>query len=363
MIKMLLEPQINETSSLFQLFPFTLALFVPIFLFHLYKWCSFSFTTKNSPPSPPKLPLVGNLHQLDPYLHSSLRALSYRYGPVMLLHFGSVPVLVVSSAEAAREIMKTHDLTFSNRPKSTVFEKLLYNNQDIASAPYGEYQRQLKSIFVLKLLSNKRVRFFRAVREEEVKSMMSKITESSSSSSSVLNLSEMLATLTVDVASRITLGKKYGTNPVGEGGKMFKELLREFMESIGLFRVGDYIPWLAWLSHVNGFDAKLDKVAREFDDFLNRVIQERVDHSTKTSSGTTDCHENEEEQKDFAEILLGIQENNLAGFPMDRVTIKALILVCKYHTHTHIHLIILVLMLIRGYIIIFNQLIIIRSCM
>lgn len=39
---------------------------------------------------------------------------------------------------------------------------------------------------------------------------------------------------------------------VGEGGKMFKELLREFMESIGLFRVGDYIPWLAWLSHVNG---------------------------------------------------------------------------------------------------------------
>lgn len=323
---MLLDPLINETSSLLQLFPFTLALFVPIFLIHMYKWSS--FTTKNSPPSPPKLPLVGNLHQLDPYLHSSLRALSYRYGPVMLLHFGSVPVLVVSSAEAAREIMKTHDLTFSNRPKSTVFEKLLYNNQDIASAPYGEYQRHMKSIFVLNLLSNKRVLSFRAVREEEVKSMMNKITESSSSSS-VLNLSDMLATLTVDVASRITLGKKYGTSPVGEGGKMFKELLREFMESIGLFRVGDYIPWLAWLSHVKGFDAKLDKVAREFDDFLNRVIQERVDHSSKTSSGTTDGHENEEEQKDFAEILLGIQENNLAGFPMDRVTIKALILVCK----------------------------------
>lgn len=69
----------------------------------------------------------------------------------------------------------------------------------------------MKSIFVLNLLSNKRVLSFRAVREEEVKSMMNKITESSSSSS-VLNLSEMLATLTVDVASRITLGKKYGTS-------------------------------------------------------------------------------------------------------------------------------------------------------
>jgi hypothetical protein len=60
-------------------------------------------------------------------------------GPLMLLHFGSVPTLVASSTDAAREIMKTHDLIFANQPKSSMFEKLLYNYKDVAAAPYGEY--------------------------------------------------------------------------------------------------------------------------------------------------------------------------------------------------------------------------------
>ncbi|KAM1115490.1 hypothetical protein TB2_038555 [Malus domestica] len=183
---------VSETSSFLQPLAFTL---LAIFLILLYRWYSSATTTNKtpSPPSPPKLPIIGNLHQVGLHPHRSFQALSQRHGPLMLLHFGSVPVLVVSSAEAAREIMKTHDLTFSNRPKSTIVEKLLYNYNDVASAPYGEYWRQVKSICVLNLLSNKRVRSFRSVREEETISMISKIKHSSSS---LLNLSEIFVRLT-----------------------------------------------------------------------------------------------------------------------------------------------------------------------
>lgn len=73
----------------------------------------------------------------------------------MLLHLGSVPTLVLS-ADAAREVMKTNDLIFSNRPESSVALRLLYDTKDVSVAPYGEYWRQLKSIYVLQLLSNKR---------------------------------------------------------------------------------------------------------------------------------------------------------------------------------------------------------------
>jgi hypothetical protein len=56
----------------------------------------------------------------------------------MLLYFGSVPILVALFTDAAHEIMKTRDLIFANRHKSSMFEKLLNNYKDVAAAPYGE---------------------------------------------------------------------------------------------------------------------------------------------------------------------------------------------------------------------------------
>ncbi|KAF2579304.1 hypothetical protein F2Q68_00002354 [Brassica cretica] len=109
----------------------------------------------NTPKSPPRFPLIGNLHQLGRHPHRSLCSLSHRYGPLMLLHFGRVPVLVVSSADAARDVLKTYDRVFASRPWTKITEKLLYNGRDVASAPYGEYWRQMKSVCVVHLLSNK----------------------------------------------------------------------------------------------------------------------------------------------------------------------------------------------------------------
>nr|POF16844.1 cytochrome p450 71a26 [Quercus suber] len=155
----------------------------------------------------------------------------------MLLHFGSVPTLVVSSANAAQEIMKTHDLIFVNRPKSSMFEKLSYNYKDVSLAHYGEYWRQMKSILVLHLLSSKRVQSFRAVREEELSLLVEKIKQSCFST---VNLSEVLPKLTNDIVCRVTLGRRYDG---GEGGRKFKKLMEDLVELLGIINVGDYIPY------------------------------------------------------------------------------------------------------------------------
>ena len=76
----------------------------------------------NLPPSPPRLPLIGNLHQLGTHPHRSFRALSQRYGPLMLLQLGQVPALVVSSADMMKEIIKNHDIAFSSRPKTNSYQ-------------------------------------------------------------------------------------------------------------------------------------------------------------------------------------------------------------------------------------------------
>ncbi|KAM4123469.1 hypothetical protein ACJW30_01G162300 [Castanea mollissima] len=254
---------------------------------------------KNSPPSPPKLPIIGSLHQIGLQPHRSLQAIAQHHDPLMLLHFDSVPTLVVSSANAAQEITKTHNLIFMNRPKSSMFEKLSYNYKD------------MKSILVLHLLSRKRIQSFRVVREEELSLLVEKIKQSCFS---IVNLSEVLPKLTNGIICRVTLGRRYDG---GEGRRKFKKLIEDLVELLGIINVGDYIPWLAWVSHANGLDAKVEKVAKQFDDFLEEVMEEHISCQKKGSDGHVISLDNEE-QKDLVDILLWIQRENMIGFPIER---------------------------------------------
>jgi len=258
-----------------------------------------------TPPSPPRLPLIGNLHQLGRHTHRSLCDLSRRYGPLMLLHLGRVPVLIVSSADMAQEILKTHDQAFANRPRSKLSQKLLYNNRDVASAPYGEYWRQMKSVCVIHLLSNKMVRSFRDVREEEITLMMAKIRKSSSLP---FNVSKVLECLTNDVICRVALGRKYG------GETDFKKLTDRLSELLGTFSIGSFVPWLAWVDWIRGWDAQLDKMGKDLDDFFEKVVQDHEDGDRR--DGT-----------DLIDALLRVKREKSPGFEIERVSIKAITLV------------------------------------
>ena len=136
-----------------------------------------------------------------------------------------------------------------------------------------------------------------------------------------MNLSEVFAKLTNDIVCRVALGRKYGD---GEGERKLKELLGELMELLGVINERDYIPWLACVSRVNDLDAKAKKVVKQFDDFLEGVIEDHINCQKKGSDNHSLENEN---QKDFVDVLLWVQKENMNGFTIDRVSIKALILI------------------------------------
>lgn len=310
-----------QQVKLSQSFPYPILLLL-ICLPILITW--YFFTTKNSkknlPPSPPKLPILGNLHQLGPFPHRSLLTLSKQHGPLMLLHLGSVPALVVSSSDAAREITKTHDLSFTNRRELWINRKLFYNLKDVAVAPYGDYWRKMKSIFTLHLLSNNRVQSFRTVREAEIAKMVGAIEKAckSSNSSISLNFSELSFSLTFELVQMAALG----TKNVGEEMKAkFQNILTDFMVLVSGFDVGEYIPWLSWVSRFTGRVAEADRVAKGLDEILDAVVQEHMDRLGK------DIINDENEGKgDFVDIMLKIQKDEASGISIDRDSIKAMIL-------------------------------------
>ncbi|KAL9329323.1 hypothetical protein ACSQ67_004326 [Phaseolus vulgaris] len=303
------------------MFFFTVFLLFLSLVFIIFKVYSNEATTKNSPPSPPRLPLLGNILQLGLFPHRTLQTLAQNYGPLMLLHFGKVPVLVVSSADAAREVMKTNDLVFSDRPQRKINDVLLYGSKDLASSTYGEYWRQIRSVGVLHLLSTKRVQSFHRVREEETARMTENIRQCCRDSL-LVNLTDMCAAVTNDVVCRVALGRRYR----GREGKGFQKLLLEFGELLGAVCIGDYVPWLHWVSQVSGLFQRATRLAKHLDQFIDEVIEEHVRNGR---DGGVDV--DSEDQNDFVDVLLSMEKNNAntTNSLIDRTAIKALILVSK----------------------------------
>ncbi|CAI9087495.1 OLC1v1021573C1 [Oldenlandia corymbosa var. corymbosa] len=227
------------------------------------------------PPGPPGLPFIGNLLQINASkTHESLSELSKIYGPeLMSLKFGSVSVVIISSARMAREALTTHDMVFSGRPASAGRRKLSYNRKDIAFSPYSDYWREMRKICVLKLFSQKRVQSFLPVRVDEVSSMMMKIS-TLSSSSQLVNLRTLIMSFTSNVICRVAFGKRYEEE--GHLKRRFDQLLQESQAMIGGFFVSDYIPCLSWMDRVSGMVGRLEKNFNELDLFFRELIDEHL---------------------------------------------------------------------------------------
>ena len=149
----------------------SLVFFFSCWILHVHQ----SRKKERLPPGPYPWPVIGNLHQLSLPAHRSLKHLAHKYGPILFLCFGSVPTVVVSSSDMAKQFLKTHDLIFSSRPPTSAGKYFFYNFKDIALAPYGDHWRQMRKISMLQLLTAKRIQSFKHMGEEEVSAMIRSI--------------------------------------------------------------------------------------------------------------------------------------------------------------------------------------------
>lgn len=89
---------------------------------------------------------------------------------------------------------------------------------------------------------------------------------------------------------------------------------------LGTFNLGDYIPWLKWYKRVDGFNVRVEKLAKPLDEFLDGAVEEHRYKKKRKADGNDSTGE-----ADHVDILLEIQRENKAGFPFGTDTMKAVI--------------------------------------
>ncbi|CAM0957876.1 unnamed protein product [Alopecurus aequalis] len=286
-----------------------LALLLPLLLLKLIR----KRESGRLPPGPWRLPVIGSLHHLagKPLIHRALADIARRLdnAPLVYLKLGEVPVVVASSQDAAREVMKTQDVTFATRPWNPTTKILMSDGVGVAFAPYGDHWRQLRKICIMELLSARQVQSFRHVREEEVGRLVATI--AGTPRGEIVNVSQGLAVLITDSTIRAMIGDRFSRRDE------FLEVLRGGVKLLSGFNLVDLFPssWLA--SFVTSSSRLAWENHRKSFELIDFAIKQHEEMKTAASNGNV--------KEDLLDVLLRIQKEGSHDVSFTMGAIKALI--------------------------------------
>ncbi|EAY74092.1 hypothetical protein OsI_01978 [Oryza sativa Indica Group] len=251
------------------------------------------------PPSPWALPVIGHLHHLMGALppHHAMRDIALRHGPLVRLRLGGLQVILASSVDAAREVMRTHDLAFATRPST----------RGIVFTPYGDSWRNLRKICTVELLSAKRVQSFRPIREEEVGRLLRAVAAASPARRAV-NLSELISAYSADSTMRALIGSRF------KDRDRFLMLLERGVKLFATPSLPDLYPSSRLAELISRRPRQMRRHRDEVYAFLDIIIKE---HQENRSSS------DDQEDLDLVDVLLRIQRKG--DFPLSTDNIKTTI--------------------------------------
>ena len=200
------------------------------------------------PPGPWPWPVVGNLTHIAPVRFKCFMEWAQTYGPVMSVWMGPTLNVVVSSADAAREMLKEKDQALASRPLSRAAARFSRNGQDLIWADYGPHYVKVRKVCTLELFTPKRLESLKSVREDEVGAMVASLHHDCAPHTAV-TVKRYLSAMAFNNITRIVFGKRF----VDESGKIdpqgveFKEIIFQGMKLGASLKMSEHIPYLRWM--------------------------------------------------------------------------------------------------------------------
>ncbi|KAF5177316.1 Cytochrome p450 [Thalictrum thalictroides] len=256
------------------------------------------------PPGPPGWPVVGNLFDLSRAPHLSLSILSQKYGPVLWLRLGAVNTMVVSSAEAATEFFRYHDLAFADRKTYEFMSIGGFAKGSLSLAQYGPYWRMLRRICSTELLSSNRINDTETLRSNCINKMMKWMWEEAKKTGSI-EVSRFVSLGSFNVIGNAALSKDTIVDPHSQEGSKYFDSLSRLIELSAEPNVADLFPFLRWLDP-QCFKRKGRRLLVHPLKFASGFVKERFLDRQKGHINA---------KKDFLDVMLDFEGNQKDGEP------------------------------------------------
>ncbi|XP_047148080.1 cytochrome P450 82A4-like [Vigna umbellata] len=307
-----------------------------LILFCLFLYNPFKFRQGKEPPTVAGAwPIIGHLLLLtrSKAPHKTLGALAEKYGPIFTIQLGSKKTVVINNWEIAKECFTTNDTVISSRPKLVAVELMGYNTAMFGFAPYGPYWRELRKITSSEIISSRRVDQLQHVRVAELQDSIKELynlwrRQKGESGYALVELKQWFSHLVFNMILRMVDGKRYfdGENSDDEKAQRFVKAVEEFVRLLGLFAVGDAIPWLRWLDF-GGHEKAMKETAEELYSILDEKVEE---HRQKKGLG-----EKVDEFQDFIDTMISLFDGRtIGGFDGDTLTKSTVLSVISGGTDT-----------------------------
>ncbi|KAL9683755.1 hypothetical protein QQ045_021180 [Rhodiola kirilowii] len=237
----------------------------------------------------------------------------------------------MSSSDMVREMIKTHDFIFSNRPKTRASQMLFNGSENLVFSSNTHFWREGRKQCVNELLSIKQVESSHFIIEEEVGELVAKIRSirvvliihvEYGRPSSAIDLGDSFCELSSNIIFRAVLGQKC----TDDHGAMMRRLGKEATQLLTSFSFAEYIPLLSWLDTLTGFNRNGMRISRALHEFVDRFIDEQYENNQQAvaNGGQNDS------KAGFVIHMINQIQTEKSGQSFTRENIKAIILLARH---------------------------------
>lgn len=197
---------------------------------------------------PRGLPVIGNIHQIRANAAEQYRRWARQHGPVYQIMLGHVPVIVVNSAKAAREIFGANSQALASRPEFYTFHRVVSSTAGttVGTSPFSEsLKRRRKG--AASALNKPSVASYVPLIDTETRDFVREFLRYGDAGRTRVDPLPMIQRLSLSLALTLNWGVRMKT----QDDELFHEIT-EVEEEVSKFRsttgnLQDYIPILRWV--------------------------------------------------------------------------------------------------------------------